>query len=149
MARPVGLEDRAPQLLELLRRLLEVGEVGRGEGLGVLVDPLDVLVARDRPEARAAVVLVVPVHGRLAPQRVEHAPGLAALEDVEIRQVHLVQRNRGRCHLHSSGRVGPTIRLDPNVIQSDTSVKGSARGGAPRARPTILYVVPDHQSGLA
>ena len=95
----VGLEDRAAQVLELGGRLLEVDELGRGEGLAVLVHHLDVLVAGDRPEAVAvAVGLVLPVQGILGAQRVEHPPRLVVDEVVEVGEVDVRQGYRGGLH---------------------------------------------------
>ena len=106
VAWPVRLEDGTTTLLELLGRLLEIGELHRGEGLGVLVDLLDVVVARDRPEARAAVVFLGPVAGRLGTERLEHSPCLVALERGQVGEVNLVERHRSRTHAHSFNKNG-------------------------------------------
>ena len=84
VAGAVGFQDRPADVHQVLVDLLEVDELGRGERLGVLVDGTYVLVPRDGPEAGAHVALLVPVHGILAAQRVEHPPCLVAREGVEV-----------------------------------------------------------------
>ena len=84
VAGPVGLQDRPTDVHQVLVDLFEVDELGRGERLGVLVDGAYVLVPRDGPEAGAHVAFLVPVHGILAAQGVEHPPCLVARERVEV-----------------------------------------------------------------
>ena len=84
VAGAVGFQDRPSGVHQVVVDLLEVDELGRGERLGVLVDGTYVLVPRDGPEAGAHVALLVPVHGVLAAQRVEHPPCLVAREGVEV-----------------------------------------------------------------
>ena len=88
----VALEDRTSQVLELLRRLLEVDELRRRERDAVLVRHLDVVVARQRPEALAvADRLFLPVQGVFGPQGVEHPPRLIGHECVEVGQVDVLE----------------------------------------------------------
>ncbi len=90
--RAVRLEHRATQVPELGVDVLEVDELLGGEGLGVLVDGPDVVVAGHRPEA-ATRGLLAPVHRVLAAQRVELTPREVITETVQVGEVDLTQRD--------------------------------------------------------
>ena len=90
--RRVGVEHRLPRLELLGRQVLErrAAELV-GERLPVLRDRDDVVVARERPEA-AALLLGLPEHRRIAAEEREPVVGHAALPDVEVGEVDVVER---------------------------------------------------------
>jgi len=65
----------------------------RGELHRVARDVLEILVLRDRPVA-GAVRHVLPEHGGFAAQHLEHLVRTAALEGVEVVQVHFGELHR-------------------------------------------------------
>ena len=88
----VGVDHRAARRELLRRQILERGAAElRREGLPLLGDPHDVLVARDHPEARP-LVLGLPVERCIPAEQGEPVVGDASLPHVEVGQVDVVER---------------------------------------------------------
>ena len=136
----VSIIERARRELDR-RQILERGAAElRREGLPLLGDPHDVLVARDHPEARP-LVLGLPVERCIPAEQGEPVVGDAPLPHVEVGQVDVVERepvegwarNRRLRGCRSPHRTSEPRRLPPRGSESDEQ------------RPAVLARLVDRQ----